>query len=109
MAIQDPQLPHTGTDVQAKLETEKLYNKHNQEESAKSTLHKIFIYTAWFMFGAFIVVAFFRGLHYIIPESCGWLSENQLHTIDSLLSHGLSGIIGGVGGVAAKYLGNLKL
>ena len=64
-----------------------------REERAKQHLHNIFICFIWIAGIVFIILFIVRMLHFILPDSMCWLSQDRIQAIDKSL---FSGAIGGL-------------
>lgn len=76
----------------AKYEHEAFVKKHKRDEKTKDHLHYASVVFIWVAFLTFIVVFFIRVLHFVLPESAQWMSDDQVQGIDKLI---FSGAIGG--------------
>ena len=76
----------------AQYEQEAFVKKHKRDEKTKDHLHYVFVALIWVAFLSFIAVFFIRVLHFVLPDSWQWLSEDQVQGIDKLI---FSGAIGG--------------
>ena len=76
----------------AQYEHEAFIKKHKRDEKTKDHLHYASMVFIWVAFLTFIVVFFIRVLHFILPETLQWMSDDQVQGIDKLV---FSGAIGG--------------
>lgn len=81
------------------LEALSIKANHHRTEELKTVVHWLFKWGVRTAGLALIVVFIVRVSHFILPESCTWLSTDRINDIDRLM------FSGALGGLLAKYLG----
>jgi|CEGF01.1.fsa_nt_gi hypothetical protein len=81
------------------LEAQSRKANHDRTEELKKVVHWLFKWGVRTAGLALIMVFIVRVAHFILPESCTWLSTDRINDIDRLM------FSGALGGLLAKYLG----
>ena len=84
--------PHSDQSTRlAKSEERKFSGDHRRREQKKNARHWLSVGFMWVVGILVSTLLWARALHYILPESWCWLSEQRLHLMDEIFFHGTIG------------------
>ena len=84
------------------LKREALEKEHNREQTFKDHFENVSVLALYAASIAILFLAASLFLHMVLPMTCHWLSENQLHDIKNIVTGGV--LAGAVAGHLKKRL-----
>ncbi len=70
------------------LEEQSRRGEHRRSERFRDQVANVAVAVIWILFALFVIAMLVLGWHYLAPESWGWLDQDQLSTLKTVVFSG---------------------